>query len=128
MAKRRSIEIPGLSHGGAPIPMGAKVGNIVFSSGIMGADSSNGAIPKEDPQAQARLIFENVRSFMQQAGGSPDDIVRMTVHLKDRKYREYVDHYWLEMFPDPQDRPARHVLQTDLPGDMLIQVEIVAVL
>lgn len=31
--KRRSIHVEGVQHG-APIPMGAKVGNMLFSSGI----------------------------------------------------------------------------------------------
>jgi hypothetical protein len=32
------------------------------------------------------------------------------------------------MFPDPEDRPSRHVLTYDLPGGMLVQCELWAVL
>jgi hypothetical protein len=32
------------------------------------------------------------------------------------------------MFPNEHDRPARHTLLWNLPGDMLVQCEIVAVL
>ena len=39
--KRRSIHVEGIQHG-APIPMGALVGNVLFSSGIMGTDPATG--------------------------------------------------------------------------------------
>ena len=35
---------------------------------------------------------------------------------------------WLKCFPDPLDRPARHTMVSDLPGGMLMQIEIVAVI
>jgi hypothetical protein len=37
MAKRKSIEIPGVHHQN-PIPMGAKIGTIVYSSAICGLE------------------------------------------------------------------------------------------
>ena len=39
--KRRSVHVEGVEHG-APIPMGARVGNMLFSSGIMGTDPATG--------------------------------------------------------------------------------------
>jgi 2-iminobutanoate/2-iminopropanoate deaminase len=48
--------------------------------------------------------------------------------LKDLSYRDAVNKPWLEMFPDENDRPARHATQADLPGGMLVQLEIIAVL
>ena len=44
--KGRSIHVDGVQHG-APIPMGARVGNMIFSSGIIGADPSTGKIPED---------------------------------------------------------------------------------
>ena len=44
-SKREVIEIPGLSHM-VPIPMGAKKGNIVFSSAIGGRNPETGETPK----------------------------------------------------------------------------------
>ena len=43
MAKRESIESPGLAHG-APIPMGSKIGNMVYSSGISGRNVETGEL------------------------------------------------------------------------------------
>ena len=73
-------------------------------------------------------MFSNLRTLMTNAGGTTDDIAHMTVFLKDLAYRDHVNNEWLKMFPDEDDRPARHAVQADLPRGMLIQVEIIAVL
>ena len=57
-----------------------------------------------------------------------DDIVRMTCLLADLGDREAINKQWLEMFPDENDRPARHTSRYDPPGGMKVQIEIVAVL
>ncbi len=126
MAKRQSIDIPGVEHA-APIPMAAKVGNLLYSSAIMGRDPETGELPS-DVDRQSELMFKNLRTVMEMAGGTPEDIVHVTVRLKDIGYREQVNKYWLEMFPEEHNRPARHALVDDLRGGMLVQCEIVAVL
>ena len=126
MAKRQVLEIPGISHA-APIPMAVKMGNLLFSSAIMGEDPETHSLPPE-PERQAELVFNNIRTLLDKAGGTPDNIARMTIFLKDLAYRDLVNEQWLKMFPNEDDRPARHALQVDLPRGMLIQVEIIAVL
>ncbi|MBI3060714.1 MAG: RidA family protein, partial [Deltaproteobacteria bacterium] len=42
-SKREVVNIPGLAHG-APIPNGAKIGNMVFSSAISGRDTETGKL------------------------------------------------------------------------------------
>ncbi len=126
MSKRVSIELPGVPHN-APIPMGARIGNLVWSSGISGRDGATGKLPP-DPDTQAEVLFDNIRKFMELAGGSPDDIVRMTVYLKEEEYRDAINKAWLAMYPDAHDRPARHAIKSPVRGDMLFQIEVVAVL
>jgi 2-iminobutanoate/2-iminopropanoate deaminase len=122
---RRSIEVAGLQHS-APIPMGSRVGGIVFSSGIMGSDPDTGQIP-DAGGAQVRLVFRNLRSFLAAAGVTAEDVVRMTVYLVSDDLRAEVNEEWLEMFPVAESRPARHTLIHNLPGRMQVQVEVVAV-
>ena len=126
MGKRQTLEIPGVSHG-APIPMGVRMGNLVFSSGVMGKDPATDTFP-DDPARQTELMFQHVRALLEEAGGSLDDVAHMTVFVKDNAYREHLNREWLKAFPDEHDRPARHTLLWDLRGGMLIQCELVAVL
>ena len=126
MAKRKVIEIPGLAHQ-APIPMGARIGNIVFSSAISGRDAETDELPKE-PERQAKALFRNIGVFMDLAGGSTEDIGHMTVYLKEEKYRDAINKEWVKMFPDEHNRPARHAIKIELRGEVLFQIELVAVL
>lgn len=122
----RSIEVPGITHGSAPIPMGARVGNMIFSSGLMGKDPATDTLPP-DGASQARLVFQNLRTLLLEAGASLQDVGRVTVFIKDNAMRDAVNLEWLNAFPDPDDRPARHTLIYDLQGGMLVQLEIIAV-
>jgi 2-iminobutanoate/2-iminopropanoate deaminase len=124
--RRRSIEVTGVSHGAAPIPMGARVGNTLYSSGIPGIDPSTGKLPT-DAASQARFAFDHMRSLLAGAGAGLQDVVRMTVYLKDNTAREHINAEWLKCFPDPHDRPARHTLMYDLQGGMLLQLEVIAI-
>jgi enamine deaminase RidA (YjgF/YER057c/UK114 family) len=125
MAKRESINLPHMAHG-APIPMGSKIGNVVYSSGI-GGTNAEGKMPS-DPNEQAEQMFENIRQFVEIAGGTPDDIVHVRILMKDRGQREAINKPWLAMFPDEHSRPARHALETNLGGQFLFQAEVVAVI
>lgn len=125
MSRRRSIEIEGVRHN-APIPMGARIDNVIWSSAIQGMDPFTGLVP-DDGIEQVRLCFANLASFLDQAGVSADDVIRMTVHLEDPSLRDEVNRYWLELYPDEHDRPARHAMNLPLNNNMLVQLEVVAV-
>jgi 2-iminobutanoate/2-iminopropanoate deaminase len=112
---------------GAPIPNGAVIGNMVFSSAISGKDAKTGVL-SSDSDEQAEAMFRNLALFMESAGGTPANIAHMTVFLKEEKYRDSVNKAWLKMFPDEHDRPARHALRAELRGQFLFQIEIIAVL
>ena len=124
--KGRSIHVDGVKHG-APIPMGARVGNMIFSSGIMGADPATGTVP-EDLESQCVFAFANMKTMVENAGGTIKNIGTIKVYMKDRSQREAVNRPWLEMYPDEEDRPARHAIEYDaFPPGVLVQLEIVAV-
>jgi 2-iminobutanoate/2-iminopropanoate deaminase len=124
---RRSIEVPGLRHGALPIPAASVVGNLLVSGGINPVDPGTGAIP-DDTDEQVAVAFANVRRVLAAAGGTPEDIVKCTVFVRDKAIRPVIDKYWVEMFPDPASRPARHTLSIDLAGHTQLQLEIMAVL
>jgi len=125
--KRRSIHVEGVQHG-APIPMGALVGNVLFSSGIMGTDPATGMVP-EDLESQCELAFANMKTLVENAGGTVEDIGSIKVWMKDRGQRKAVNRPWLKMFPDENNRPARHAVEYDpFPPGVPVQLEIMAVL
>ena len=111
MTKRQSIEIPGFSHAN-PIPGARRIGNIMMSSVISGRDPSTAETP-EDQGQQICNIFSHIRSAVEAAGGSVDDIIKITFWVDDPAAgRAALNDEWLKMFPDEASRPARHTLSS----------------
>jgi 2-iminobutanoate/2-iminopropanoate deaminase len=123
----RSIEVPGVTHGDAPIPMGARVGNMLFTSAVLGKDPATNKVA-EGAAEQARFAFQNLRTVLQNGGATLEDVGHVTVFVKDNSLREAINVEWIKCFPDPLDRPARHTLVQELRGGMLLQLEAIAVI
>jgi 2-iminobutanoate/2-iminopropanoate deaminase len=127
MEKRRSIEVSGVKHQN-PIPSACRKGPFVVSGAISGADPETGKVPA-DLDAQCRQMFQNVRRVIEAAAGTVEDIVKMNVWISDRKLRETMNRYWVEMFSDPHSRPARHTIaHSDSTPPIQIQCDLLAVI
>src|SRR3712207_5528268 len=126
MARRRSIHAEGFSHKN-PIPAACRIGNLLMSGGIHGFDPATGKVA-ETIEAQCALMFGHVRAIVEAAGGTTEDIIKMTVWMNDRSLRPALNVEWLKMFPDEHSRPARHTMRGTLEMGMLVQCDITAVL
>jgi enamine deaminase RidA (YjgF/YER057c/UK114 family) len=127
MSNRKSIEVPGLEHVN-PIPNASRVGPFLVSGGIFGKDPSTGKVP-EGVEAQCEQMFANVRKVLEAGGAAPEDVIKLSVWLKDMANRPVVNKYWVQMFPDQHSRPARHTFPTpDLRAPLLVECEIMAVI
>ncbi|GLR66980.1 hypothetical protein GCM10010909_16600 [Acidocella aquatica] len=125
--RRRSIEVPGLSHGAAPIPLAARVGNVIYSSAISGRDPGTGKLAPTGA-AQVALAFAHMQAILQAGGATLENVVKLSITLADNNTREAVNGEWLKCFPDPHDRPARHITLHELGNGLAAQLEFVAVL
>ncbi|PWJ26827.1 enamine deaminase RidA (YjgF/YER057c/UK114 family) [Branchiibius hedensis] len=126
MGRRVSIEIPGFSHAN-PIPAASRIGPFLATGALTGRDPMTGDLPS-DLAAQCHNVFRHIQAVLSAAGGSPDDILKVTVHLSDYRDRDALNREWLAMFADPDSRPARQVLAATLDGGCLIQCDLLAVL
>jgi 2-iminobutanoate/2-iminopropanoate deaminase len=127
MSKRKSIEFPGFSHAN-PIPGASRIGNIVMSSVISGRDPATDEMPPE-LDAQIGNIFAHIKSAVETAGGSPDDIIKITFFVRDpASGRAALNGEWEKMFPDPDSRPARHTQALGGSGASQVTCDFVAVL
>jgi enamine deaminase RidA (YjgF/YER057c/UK114 family) len=126
MGRRRSIEVEGLHHGGAPVPQASLVASLLCSSGIAGLDPATGTLP-DTLEGQVAAIFANVERIVAAAGGTVQDVAKVTFFARDRAAsRAHIDREWCAMFPNEHSRPARHVLTYELPDPMLVQAEVLA--
>lgn len=126
-SRRQPIEVPGVHHGGAPFPLAVRIDNLLVSSAVHGMDPDTGKVP-DNLEAQTAGVFANVRRILDVAGAGTGDIAKVTVFLGEGRSREPLNAQWLEMFPDPDDRPVRHTVPSTLQPPLLIQCEFTAVL
>ena len=126
MARRRSIHIGEFKHAN-PIPNASRIGHLLMSGVILGRDPVTAEMPASIEQ-QCANMFAHMKAIVEAGGGSTDDIIKMTVWLKDRSQRGPVNTEWLKMFPDEHSRPARHALQMDMEGGALVQCDFTAVI
>ncbi|WP_306207111.1 RidA family protein [Actinoplanes sp. RD1] len=122
---RRSIHVAGFEHAN-PIPAASRIGPFVFSGAITGRDPHTRELPA-GLDAQCAHVFRHVRAIIEAAGGTVDDIAKLTFWLRDHHDRDALNREWLAMFPDPDSRPARHAVAATLAGGTLIQADFIAV-
>lgn len=125
-AERTSIDLPGFGHAN-PIPAASRIGPFLASGAITGRDPSTREMPS-DLAEQCANVFTHVRALLAAAGGSTDDILKMTFHLVHYRDRDALNCEWLAMFPDPASRPARQALAARLDSGALIHCDLLAVL
>jgi enamine deaminase RidA (YjgF/YER057c/UK114 family) len=127
MSRRKSIYAEGFSHAN-PIPNACRIGDLLVSGVINGVDPTTSKVAPTI-EGQCAFMFQHMRAIVEAGGGTTDDIIKMTVWLKDRSNRQPVNAEWLKMFPDAKTRPARHAQQLATPGgDILVQCDFMAVI
>ncbi len=125
MNRRKSVTVEGLAHK-YPVPNACRIGNLIISGAIHGVDPGTHAMPV-DLTAQCANVFANMKAIVEAGGGSTEDIIKMTVYLRDRDNRGPLNAEWLRMFPDAATRPARHSQLLLVDGPSLIQCDFMAV-
>lgn len=127
MSDRRSITVEGLGHGANPIPAASRIGPFVATGGVRGVDPATGKMP-DDIEGQVSRMFANLQAILEAGGASLDDVLKMTFWLATPDARASINAEWVRAFPDPDRRPARHLLNYALGHGMLVQCDALAVL
>jgi 2-iminobutanoate/2-iminopropanoate deaminase len=122
---RISIHVGEIAHQ-SPIPNASRIGNIIVSGLIRGADPATSKLATTLEQ-QCAFMFEHMRHVVEAGGATVEDIVKVTVWMKELQ-REPVNHEWVKMFPDPAARPARQIMEVAMEPGVLIQCDFIAVI
>jgi len=114
----------------APKPVGpysqaVKAGNFLFISGQLPINPATGEIVRGNFEEAVKVVLENVKSIVEEAGGTMDDIVKVTVYMKDlslfSKFNEIYSQYFRDKYP------ARVVVEVSrIPKDADLEVEAIA--
>ncbi|MGI6004922.1 MAG: RidA family protein [Christensenellales bacterium] len=109
-----------------PYSQATQAGNMLFISGQLPIDPSSGAFPAGGAAEHATQSIANLKAILEQAGFGLEDVVKVTVFLKDLEDFAAVNEVYGKHFQQPY--PARSTFQVArLPKDALLEIEAIAV-
>lgn len=113
---------------GATYSQVTRVGNLIFTSGQTARDASGKVIGKGDIHAQARQVFENIKTVLASQGASMDDVVKRNLYLKQIQHLPEVYKVMAQYFPNASAYPACACIQAAelADPDYLLEIEVVA--
>ncbi|MHB8960889.1 MAG: RidA family protein [Candidatus Limnocylindrales bacterium] len=118
-----------ISTGGAPAAIGPysqaiETDGLVYCSGQLGLDPATGDL-LDGIEAQAERAMLNLRSVLDAAGVTFEDVVKTTIFLADMGDFAVVNAIYGRFMPDPP--PARSTVQVaGLPKGGRVEIEVIA--
>ncbi|HLQ12916.1 MAG TPA: RidA family protein [Steroidobacteraceae bacterium] len=85
-----------------------RAGDTVYVSGQIPLDPATGILVSADIEAEIRRVFENLRAIAEAAGGTLQDVVKLTIFLTDLSCFPKVNEIMATFFTAPY--PARAVV------------------
>ncbi|HEY9460385.1 MAG TPA: Rid family detoxifying hydrolase [Paralcaligenes sp.] len=105
----------------------ASSGKLVFLSGQIGLEPDTGELISENFEGQVRQSFANMEAVVKAAGGTLNDIVKLTLFLTDLSKFASANAIMADVIPQPY--PARSTVGVaSLPKGAQFEVEAIIVL
>lgn len=103
-----------------------RFGDLLFISGIVATDGDGNVVGKGDPVAQARRIFENMGKILAAEGSGFDDVLKVTVFLRNMEHRVLINPVRQAVFGE--SRPASTLVEIAklVDPEMLVEIEAIA--
>ncbi|MFE3836543.1 pyrimidine utilization protein C [Pseudogemmobacter sonorensis] len=109
----------------APYSPGTLADGVVYVSGTLPFDKDNNVVFLDDPKAQTKHVLDIIKSVIETAGGTMDDVTMNHIFLTDWANYGAINEVYASYFPG--DKPARYCVQCGLvkPG-ALVEIASVA--
>lgn len=103
----------------APFVPGILADGVVYVSGTLPFDKDNNVVHLGDAAAQTRHVLEIIKSVIETAGGTMDDVTMNSIFITDWANYAAVNLVYAEYFPG--EKPARFCIQCGLvkPGALI---------
>ena len=99
---------------------------LLFTSGMVARNPDGTVYCPGDGEAQAKFIFESIQTVLAMAGSSYQDVLRLTVYLRDMEDRVKINPLREAYFAGA--RPASTVVEVSMLAhpDLVVEMEVVA--
>lgn len=100
---------------------------LLYISGQIPIDAETGLIVKGTIEEETKAILNNIKTIVEEAGASIDDVLKVTCYLADIDDFERFNNVYKEYFK--QDPPARTTLQAGrLPLNVQVEIDAIVAL
>ena len=120
---RQALQPEGMAKPRPPYSPVVISGEMVYTAGQVAFDET-GTLVEGGIEEQTRRVLENVRTCLDAAGCTLDDVVKVTAFLADLGDLAGYNDVYRELFDEPY--PARTSVQAGLPPGVLVEIEAVA--
>lgn len=108
-----------------PYSQGLMVGDTLYLSGQIALDAATNKVIKGSIKDETRMVMENLKSLLEAAGMSMDNVVKTTIFLKDMQNFVQVNEVYASYFT--KDFPARATIEASrLPKDANVEISMEA--
>jgi len=105
-----------------PYSQAVQWGDVVFISGQIPLDPENGQLNNATFEDETNQVLDNLEAICQEAGGTLDHILKLTIYLTDLSKFDVVNSIMAARFSEPF--PARATLEiSKLPKEVSIEID-----
>jgi len=105
-----------------PYSQAVQWGDVVFISGQIPLDPKNGQLNNATFEDETNQVLDNLDAICQEAGGTLDHILKLTIYLTDLSKFDVVNSIMASRFSEPF--PARATLEISrLPKEVSIEMD-----
>ncbi|MBP0049564.1 RidA family protein [Marinobacterium sp. AK62] len=126
MSNRSIINTPHAPAAIGTYSQAVKAGDTVYISGQIPLDPASMEMVTESFEAQAVRVFDNLKAIAEEAGGSLNDCVKLTILLSDMDFFAQVNEVMSRYFQEPYPARAAFAVKA-LPKGADIEVDAVMV-
>ena len=104
-----------------PYSQAVRVGNLLFTSGMIPISPKDGKLLTGNPEMEIRLALDNLKAVIEAGGMGLGNVVKTTVYVKDLEIFSLFNSIYAEYFGEVL--PARDTVQVArLPRDASIEI------
>lgn len=102
-------------------------GRTIYVSGLTSRNERGEIVGKEDIKAQTETVLENLKTVLESAGATLDDIVKLTVFVVDIEQFDEIHEVRRRYFSEPYPASTMVEVSRLVDPELLIEIEAVAV-
>ncbi len=101
-------------------------GNLLYTSGQIAIDPKTGNLVTDDIQVETKLVMENLKAILTEAGMTFDHVIKTSIFISDMKNFSAINAVYGAYF-DELTAPARETVEvSNLPKYVNVEISVIA--